>query len=445
MKQEVTYLDPCEGESQVESSTGGVAEVAVPVGGGADLAALKVAATAWIERGRAEPIGRWLERALDGDGVPRGMAVSDWLPGLQCLAGAGARRPSGWPERFDALAEGWFRALLRFSRPDGTTVFGQDAPRAGRRSFFRAWAARLSDPGLSTVVDWWFPGPSGGRHAPPPLPSDARPDRPLAVLRASWMRDGDLVAVDQRDAGTSCHFELFGQGRAWLGPSWCSGAAGAGVSRARPTLRQSHSSADVVEWSYRVGRARVVRTAVLLRGRRIAVLAEQWDGPDDPGEMRLGLPPGVEAGPVAGSRGLALTRGRGRASARVFPVGLPRLDYPTDRGSFSRDGRALVLRQRAAAGVGRVWRVLLVSWEPRRNRQPVHWRTLTVSEKSRPCAPDAAFAARLTWGRDETLLIYRSLARPAVRAFLGHQTRARFLVGLFTAEGEVEPLVKVDE
>ena len=51
----------------------------------------------------------------------------------------------------------------------------------------------------------------------------------------------------------------------------------------------------------------------------------------------------------------------------------------------------------------------------------------------------------MTWGRDETLVVYRSLARPGLRAFLGHQTRARFLVGLFTAEGEVEPLVKVED
>ena len=88
---------------------------------------------------------------------------------------------------------------------------------------------------------------------------------------------------------------------------------------------------------------------------------------------------------------------------------------------------------------------MLVSWEPKRNRQAVHWRTLTVSENSRACAPGVAFAARITWGKDDTLVIYRSLGRPGHRAFLGHQTRSRFLVGLFTSEGEVEPLVDVAE
>ena len=55
-----------------------------------------------------------------------------------------------------------------------------------------------------------------------------------------------------------------------------------------------------------------------------------------------------------------------------------------------------------------------------------------------------AFAARIRWGRDVTLVVYRSLARPALRSFLGHQTHARFLVGLFNREGVVEPIVKIE-
>jgi hypothetical protein len=68
---------------------------------------------------------------------------------------------------------------------------------------------------------------------------------------------------------------------------------------------------------------------------------------------------------------------------------------------------------------------------------------LTVTVRSRVCPTDVAFGARISWGRDETLLIYRSLARPDLRSVLGHQTAARFLVGVFTAAGEVEPLLKV--
>ena len=269
----------------------------------------------------------------------------------------------------------------------------------------------------------------------------------LAVLRANWSRDGDILAVDHRGAGAQTRLELFGGGRCWLGPTWDDvGSAGLGV-KARPTLWISQGSADVAEWTFRIGQARVVRTAVLLRGRRLALLAEQWDGPGDPGSMRLGLAAGVEAAPVPGNPGggLVLTHRKSRASARVLPIGLPSAANPLSTVGLEAMGNQIVLKQSAAAGEKRVWRALLVSWDAPRNRRPVRWRTLTVSESSQACRRDTAFGARIAWGRDESLLIYRSLSAPALRAVLGHQTRARFLIGLFTREGEVEPLLTVAE
>jgi hypothetical protein len=438
-------VDPHLDTLDLEGGRIGDAEVEARTGPASGLTALEMALSAWVERGREGPAARWFERALDAEGVPKRLPVADWGEGLRRLAEANRLRPEGWPDRFDAMAEGWFRAVLRFSRPDGAPVFGQGGPPEGRCGLFREWAERLSDPGLTTVVDWWFPRRARGRHASPPLPADARPDRPLAVLRANWARDGDFVAVDHRVPATSTRFELFGQGRVLLGPTWTSDVPDAGSTRARPTFWVSHSSADVVEWSFRVGPARVVRTVVLLRGRRIALIGQQWDGPGDPGDLRLALAEGVNAAPIPESRGLSLVTSPRRTSAQVFPIGLPRLNYPTDRGSLGVQGRELVLRAGKVGGANRSWSALLVSWEPKRNRQAVHWRTLTVSENSRACAPGVAFAARVTWGKDDTLVIYRSLGRPGHRAFLGHQTRSRFLVGLFTSEGEVEPLVDVAE
>jgi hypothetical protein len=411
------------------------------------LALLRNSVTSWIEPGRSSLLSRWLERELDPDGVPRRMPVSEWAEGLRLLAEAVGRRKDGWPERFDTRAEGWFRVLLRFSRPDATTVFSAGPRDRAWEALFRLWAERLSDPGFSTVVDWWFPQTTRRRHrhAAPPLPADSRPDRPLAVLRANWTRDGDFLAIDHRTMGASTLLEIFGQGVCWLGPGWTSGTQVAPASRSRPALWLSQSAADCFEWSFRIGQARVTRTAVLLRGRRLALLAEQWDGPDDPGMIRFDLANGVTASPVRGSRALALASARGRRSARVYPIGLPRLPYATERGSFSVEGRTLVLNQAAAGDGRRTWRGIVVSWDSGRNRRPTHWRTLTVSEDSRVCTPATAFAARLSWGRDDSLLIYRSLASPALRAALGHQTRARFLIGVFSREGDVEPLVAIDE
>jgi hypothetical protein len=127
-------------------------------------------------------------------------------------------------------------------------------------------------------------------------------------------------------------------------------------------------------------------------------------------------------------------------------MGLPRsaLDGPDPqrRGTFEAQGGGLRLSRPLDAR--RCWLPLLVSWDPLRDRRAVDWRPLTVAEQSRICPAESAFAARVSWGRGETLLIYRSLARPALRSVLGHQTRARFLVALFGADGKVTPLVKVD-
>jgi hypothetical protein len=405
------------------------------------------AAQAWAEGGDSRRLGRWLDRALDPDGVPTTLPLPAWRPALATIADALARRPEGWPERFDAAIEGWFRALLRVSRPDGTTALsGPVANPSASGPLFRRWAERLSDPGLGTVVDWWFPGPLR-RHAPPPLPADSRPDRVLAALRADWRRDGDFLVIDHRARANSTPFELTARGVPWLGPEWSHGDAAVDQptpTRPRPVRWASQSAADYLEWSWRSGRARVVRSAVLLRGRRLAILAEQWDGPGDPGALRFGLGPEIRGERWETSDGVTLSAPRGRGSAQVVPISLPASSrIAGGGGSIEVDDRAIVLRQPAAERARRTWRAVVASWDPIRNRKTPIWRTLTVTVRSRVCPTDVAFGARISWGRDETLLIYRSLARPDLRSLLGHQTAARFLVGVFTAAGEVEPLLKV--
>jgi hypothetical protein len=202
----------------------------------------------------------------------------------------------------------------------------------------------------------------------------------------------------------------------------------------------------VAEWSFRLGAARVTRTALLLRGRRIALLADQFEKPSGGSAVapawRIALPLGVEAAPLAGTVGWTLVPPRGSPRARAVPLALPCRGGDSERGTFTREGRDLRLGQPCPGR--RCWLPLLMSWDPLRNRQSIHWRLLTVSEKSRVCPPDRAFAARVTWGRSETLLFYRSLGPPALRAVLGHQTRARFLVALFNPDGTVTPIVKLD-
>ncbi len=407
----------------------------------AAVAALSLAVASWVDRGQAQPIRDWLARELDPSATPWRLPVGAWAGCLAELARARRATSAGWPEEFDARIEGLLSGTLRFSRPDGSAVFGPGKVGTAHGALFRDLARHASDPGLATVVNWWFPA-AGGEYAPPPLPAGACPDRPLASLRANWSKAGDFVAVDHRERVAESRLEVFALGRRWLGPSWSSGIEEARASSIRPTLWMSNSSADLMEWTFKVAGTHVVRTALYLRGRRLALLADQVDGRRSTAAMRISLGESLAASRAAPTRSLGLSEGKGRPSIRVIPIGLPCLDYPTDRGSLTAEGPAIVLRQ-AQEGT-RSWLPLLVSWDSARHRSPLQWRALTVSEKSKACAPDVAFAARIRWGRDVTLVIYRSLARPALRTFLGHQTQARFLIGLFNREGFVEPIVKVE-
>jgi hypothetical protein len=393
---------------------------------------LGAATAAWTSVGDPRPLREWLRRDLDSEGVPRTLAVPLWWPALLRLTEARRARPRAWPAAFDARGEGLFRAALRFSRPDGQSAFATSTALAGQESLLREWADRAADRGLATVVRWWLARGARARRgpAPPPLPAYARDHAPLAMLRADWQRPGEFVALDLRHGQS---VEVFGLGRAWLGSSWESSAP---VTANRLTQWSTDSKTDWAEWTA-TGTPRVVRTALFLRGQRLALFAEQWEGRSE-ATWSLTLPAGVTAAPLAGTRAIRLMAGR--SSAVVIPIGLPTAPYQTERGSFGVEGNRLVLHQTVEGPRG--WLPLLVSWDPARNRKPVRWRTLTITEKMRPCPPGVAFAARVGWGQGDGLLVYRSLRGASLRAYLGHHSRSRFLVARFSATGEVEPLLE---
>ena len=385
------------------------------------------------ETSLARPVSLEITSPLDRDGVPLVDNVGDWLD---------------LPDRAAGLAPdselGWLLATLRYSRSDGSPIFGPRGRQAARSRRLSAWASRVGDASLARVAAWWSlkgEGQIAGPASPTPFPvaSHSCGDRALAVLRPDWSPRGELIAIDHRTPGPDTTLEVASKGRVWLGPTWSSPRPGGESSAALPTCWTSGPYADCLEWSYRIGETRTIRTAALVKGRGLALLAQQDEGPGLASEARFAIPEGVEAVPDAELRSILLTSGRGKPTARVIPIGLPCSPYATERGSIAVQGRELVVRQASAAG--RRWLAILISWE----RSAASWRTLTVASQSQACPADLAFAARVAWKqRAGGMVIYRSLGPPDLRTFLGHQTRARFLVGNFDASGDVRPILKVD-
>jgi hypothetical protein len=356
------------------------------------------------------------------DGIPDHLPVADWL----VLASS-----------IDSRA---LQAILRFSRADGSIVFGPTGRSQERLKRLDLLASQLGDPSLAGVVARWHPTSQSTMLPPstPPLPSYSRLDRPLAILRPDWTPRGDHLAIDHRLAGSTSLLEVASKGQVWLGPSWSSSLLDGKCTQPRPSAWTSTPFAMSLEWKFTAGSARVTRDVTLIRGRSLAILGQEVEGPARESEIRLGLASGVSAEFVSGSRAIQLSSGPGKPSSRLLPLGLPEHDRPTDRGSITIDGREIVIRQTSEGR--RNWLSVLLAWD----KPPQTWRPLTVAYRSKATKADQAVATRVAWGaRDPGLVIYRSLAPPELRSFLGHQTSARYLVGTFTRTGEVLPILKV--
>jgi hypothetical protein len=394
-----------------------------------------------------QPLTRWLARELDREGRLTRLSISNWQECLAQLLEAKGRSRI-WPVNWEQPLTRLNQAVLRFSRPDGSpaTNFEPSNGRAELGPLLRSRTNASKDMASESA---------NGRasfRANGDLLDDERPEwdgcpRVLAALGSDRLAGGDFLVVDHRETGIPCRFELFGGGRSLLGPSWTIAGASAATSIPKPGSWLSNPAAEVAEWSYLCGDNRITQSAVLLKTRRLALLGLIVEGRSAlPGEsvVRVSLPPSVQAAAAKDHRGLLMSDSRKRGSAQVLPIALPSLSYTTERGALSALGDALILKQTTVGR--RCWLPLLVSWDPRRNRKGVHWRVLTVSEKSRIVPADRAFAVRVSWGRDETYVIYRSLgpAASASRSFLGYQTTARFFVGLFTPDGTVTPIMKLE-
>lgn len=405
-----------------------------------DFGGLEAACSSWEVEGDERPLRAWLGTELDYDGSPRRLAVETWAGVLERI-GRAARARAGWSRWVRDRVGGLVMWRVHASRPDGSTVFGPPGRDRARTSDLVAASALADDPALAAVVSRWFPEalPPGRRPVPPPLPAVSDNDRVLALLRPDWNATGDWLAVDQRAPGDAARFELTGDGRPWLQGAWRSEGLADPDVLPRPTRWETGPHADALEWTFRAGPAKVVRTAVLLRYRKVALIAQQEEGPSPSptSALRVTLAGGVAASPSTDLRSWTLTRGR--TTARLIPLALPARSPANERGSLAVEAGEAVLRQPSAGP--RRWLPLVVAW----GKPPALWRALTVTEKSQPCPPGVAFGARISWGvGQDGLLIYRSLGRPALRAVLGLQTRARFLVGKFTAEGDVEPLLTIE-
>lgn len=387
------------------------------------------------EEARSDPLRHWIQQELNNGEIPTRLSIGEWPIVLEALVDWARMHGETTDPELKTAIMSFGRAVLRFSRSDGTMLLHKDGT---SRSSLVAYARSGHDPGLAQVCRWWFPRLVREPTDPvaPPLPASSSSTSVRAILRADWARQGDWIAVDQGHPDQACLVEVAGGGNPWVGGRWRVGEGR--ESRARPVAWTSGFPADGLEWRFGVGDIRVIRTAISIPTRRLALLGDQVEAPGAQVTASLEIPDGAVA--RLDDDGLRVRIARGaRASAWLIPLTLGPETVRTGQGRVEVKGQ--VVEQVVPCSGRRGWVGWLLSWDPVRARKPMIRKRLTVSENSKIVGPDAALGIRVSFGSDETYLVYRSLGKPGLRAVLGHQTRARFLVGRFLVTGSVEPLL----
>lgn len=292
---------------------------------------------------------------------------------------------------------------------------------------------------------------SGGVQTMPSNQSDwAR----FAVLRSDWSSHADCLAVSHHRPQPLLEITA-------LGVPVIHGAWGwelqIGDARIEPADEWACScwfsdpDADYLELQMSgPGALRIERQILLSRKEHFLLLADCVRGArsvSQPAEqqpihlrMRLPLASGVVAEPMTATREIRLKAGK--QPVRVFPLALADDRVQSTPHRCEIDQHAVVLHQ-LGQGNG-LYAPLLFDWHPGRSRQPALWRTLTVAESGKVLGRDLAAGHRLQIGKDQ-LLIYRSLSPiKTARTVLGHHTWQESVIARWDAQGDVEPIVKVE-
>jgi hypothetical protein len=128
--------------------------------------------------------------------------------------------------------------------------------------------------------------------------------------------------------------------------------------------------------------------------------------------------------------------------ARLFPLSLPQERVKSASGALIARGRDVELTQSGAGNA--LFVPLFIGWDPKLSRAAADWSRLTVGEVRSALPASAAAGFRLRLGRKQWV-VYRSLAASGhARSILGYHTHHETVVGEFTADGTVKPLVEIE-
>jgi hypothetical protein len=277
----------------------------------------------------------------------------------------------------------------------------------------------------------------------PAMQSD---DSRLACLRTDWTSRAAVLVVAH--AGDVPRVDLSVAGDSLLNGAWPVDVSidGNPVELSggwNCTCWFSDRDVDFIELQSKIAGGTIVDRQVLLsRDGEFAVFVDCITGETGkPLAYRSQLP--AESGPpFAADRDTRELRSKRPGTAvRCYPLSLP-----CDRvhGAAGRlddvDGRI----QMTQTTVGGLVAPVVLDWSADRRKQEAEWRQLTVAADGKRVSAENAAGYRLRVG-DLHLLVYRSLRNnDEPRTVLGMHTRHETVIGRFTKDGTIDPLLLVE-
>jgi len=401
-----------------------------------------------------------LEARTDNDGSPHAELLSilpGWFASItRAAAWAKTADVRLWDRAYSGRFDGLVRTMAILAAPDGRLllsphgdvrpVLREAVKRSGWKSGspVRRLIGRLGD-GPPPVPSQESVPKRADRKTPPVIQSDWAK---VVISRSRWRPDADAFAVayDQRIPS----IEVLAAGRRMLDGHWglrilADGRPIEPTADWESVCWFSDADADYVEfqWPNELGLT-VCRQLLLTRRDHQLVIADAVAAPGRPDlplevESALPLADGVTAEARRPSRELRLDAAG--LPIRVFPIALPPERIESAPGSLDAEGQGL--RQRRS-GHGGVYLPAVFDWNPKRREAFAEWRSLTVTEDRRRLGPAEASAHRLRVGARQ-LLVYRGQNGSKVkRTVLGYHHGSESVIGRFTSDGDVEPLVLVE-
>jgi len=399
-----------------------------------------------LESGR-DHLNIGIEEMFDGEGT---LQAREWpaLPGLlacwtRCRA-IGAQLPGNcWNSTAEKQYRLFVRECFRWQRPDGRLPLG-----AAEHDVRDVLATALK---LTPTAAWAAQQVRSRRDIKSPKVDKSR--RPavtsewaqMAHLRRSWSGAAERLTVLYPDKKFLCEASAGGD-LLWSG-EWTADL------RINGELQQPDGDWEEVCWftDHEIdflelelaltGDWKIQRQLVLGRLDPILFLADVIIGPSAAHiEYTTALPLSSAVKPKLQPENTEVVLAGRERKALVLPLGLSEWRSDSRAGKLSVEGRQLQLAQ-SAHGRG-----LYVPWfvdlSAKRAGKSYTWRQLTIGEHREIQSPDVAVGYRAQVGADNWLL-YRSF-RPGNRTILGHNLTSEFLLGRFTTEGEVEPLMEIE-